>query len=981
MDRQAFREELHRVLRDILLERMQQHFDRRFEAYQQLCRYISALDRKDDDPALISEGFSGILGSIEDGLNKENPNELVSDYLSAVDQLVTTFPEETIWEQDEERFTIQDGDSLLVSVGKSGKRVGRSVSYGWHQATKKAATLFNTSINGWEPWKQTVPLQCLVKFHLQDEEIVKDWIVVLERIRLKIITQIEDLLVNYIQSDGEIALVEFADSLREVLDTKSVALSQQLLEAMNKMESEIYWKVKKAGTIERSSSFYDEKRLSSARNQFEQQLGKISDQWIQTQKLLLDRSRNVLRFINLRSEIDEQSQKIVVDFQSIYQEKLVQPLNDLSRLLTNAIERVGKKTSTDAVIDTKNRLSTFVKERLDTPIQNLLDNQVFSRKAEHFFEDLLMNANQLPQQTSLIFDSELESNPPLINQKEVEWRQLVIRALRERLINPLQPSQQKYEDYLSLVLQEVQEVEDIIEVNLESALTAQQEHSDEGGEDPSKIAREALKRISSTVKELHSQALEKSLAIEKVVDEGVAQFSKSLLTLLHEGDAKQLQLLNAKYKVKERTKDWRTLLDSRWVRLQDRLMLWFRFGWKKSKKYGSNIRTVAGFKDQAVEESKRADIATYLSETDQKIKELPYIYRRLFDFQALGDERFYVPASEATMIFKKAFEQWHQLFAATFAIIGEKGSGKSTFLNLIRKSELAQEDVTQIDLHDTIWAETELVEQLAASLNFSSIQSVSDIIEALKSSGNRKVVIVEGVQNCFVRNINGYEAIEKLCYLISETSDQVFWAISCSKYAWNFLNKTVQISEYFSHIAMSDTLNADQIKSVILNRHRASGYTLIFEPGNETLKSRAYRKLQDQEEQVQEHLQKNYFQELTELADGNASVAMIFWIRSIWTFDDTYFYIQPLEIKSIEMIEELNPQVLFALAAFVLHDTLSDEDLSMVLNMTLEESRLLINRLHSRGLLIRQENMYAINHLMYRQIVRVLKERNIIHLV
>jgi len=195
------------------------------------------------------------------------------------------------------------------------------------------------------------------------------------------------------------------------------------------------------------------------------------------------------------------------------------------------------------------------------------------------------------------------------------------------------------------------------------------------------------------------------------------------------------------------------------------------------------------------------------------------------------------------------------------------------------------------------------------------------------------------------------------------------------------LDKTVQLSEYFSHLSTTDVLDADQIKKVILNRHRSSGYTLHFEAGNDTLKSRSYRKLMDDEQKAQEYLQENYFKKLTELAEGNASVAMIFWIRSIRTFDDTYCYIQPLEVTSVEMIEDLNPQVLFTLAVFVLHDTITDEDLSMIMHLTREESRLMINRLKSRGLLIEKDGGHAINHLMYRQIVRVLKERNIIHLV
>ncbi|MDX1586179.1 MAG: hypothetical protein R3222_05525, partial [Balneolaceae bacterium] len=115
--------------------------------------------------------------------------------------------------------------------------------------------------------------------------------------------------------------------------------------------------------------------------------------------------------------------------------------------------------------------------------------------------------------------------------------------------------------------------------------------------------------------------------------------------------------------------------------------------------------------------------------------------------------------------------------------------------------------------------------------------------------------------------------------------------------------------------------------------------------------------------------------------EGNASIAMIFWIRSIRDFDETHFYIKPLEITSVEMIQELKPEVLFTLATVILHDTLTPSELSQILLFTEQESRLMLVRLKTRGLLRQEGERYFVNQLMYRQIVRVLKERNIIHLV
>ncbi|MDZ7682209.1 MAG: hypothetical protein U5J63_11000 [Fodinibius sp.] len=209
------------------------------------------------------------------------------------------------------------------------------------------------------------------------------------------------------------------------------------------------------------------------------------------------------------------------------------------------------------------------------------------------------------------------------------------------------------------------------------------------------------------------------------------------------------------------------------------------------------------------------------------------------------------------------------------------------------EEHLEHVNVTCLELEMSISTERQLIELLGDQLSFPNVETAKELIKAINQQENRSVIIIEGVQNAFVRTINGYEAIEMLCYIMAETKKKLFWGVSCSRYAWRFLDKVVQVSEYFSHIATTDSLDAGQIKSVIMNRHRSSGYSLVFEADANVQQSRSYRKLQDQQEEAQQYLMDRYFEELTELAEGNASVAMIFWIRSIRDFDDTYFYIQP----------------------------------------------------------------------------------------
>ncbi|NGP88186.1 hypothetical protein [Fodinibius halophilus] len=956
MNKQAFHEELQRVLSDNLLSEIDAHVEQWYDSRQQIVQYISALEKKEQN---FRESLSSTLRALQKLLAEESAKQLTQKYQSAVDEVAEQFPANIKWQQGKERFVVQDGDSLYVAMAKRVKHAVQSVP---------------------ENWQQAVPLQGIVRYHLLEADIIVGWHQQLQRIQLQMISEVEDQLVARTSAEEEIMVEEWvalAEKLEKKLKEGKEQVTQTVADDIDRLESEIKEAAERTGTIERRSAYYREARIGYRSKEVDQKLQSQGDSWSQAQKLLYGRTELISEFYNLHQDIVDRCSTFSDDLQSYFADVIINPLNELQELLQGD----KQETSAKQVSQLKPKLMKLVDEQMSNRLRKEIEQQVFARKVEHFFDDLLLRANQTSQQGTLLYDIDLQENPPKLDHQSIDWRLLVVRSIREQVVNAVEPLKEQYAEFISELLEDIHDISSVIDVNLDSAIPVEENSQKEQKAEAQEAASEALQRLNKIVEDIQSRSVEKHREIMNTIAEGHTSFTQLLLGIVHEGDRNELQLLNAKYKAKETTKGWQTVVQSRMARVQDQLALWSRFGWRKIKTVVETVALFLGFMKKEIQETKRADIATYLSDTDQKMRELPYIYQRLFNFDAVADQRFYVQLLDSSGIIKKAYEKWQQSFPATLAVVGEKGSGKSTFLNLTIESEITGSKTIHITLQDTIWSEQQLVELLADELDISGVKSIQEIVEKITGWSDHKVVCIENIQNCFVRNLNGYEAIEKFCYLISETKNQVFWIASCSRYAWRFLDKTVQLSEYFSHFTTTDVLDATQIKRVILNRHRSSGYTLHFEADNETTKSRSYLKLMDDEDKEQKYLQEDYFEKLTELAEGNASVAMIFWIRSIRKFDDRCCYIQPLEVTSLEMIEDLNPQVLFTLAAFVLHDTLTDEQLSMVSHTTKEKSRLMINRLQSRGLLVEKEGMYAINHLMYRQIIRVLKERNIIHLV
>ncbi|HAW82108.1 MAG TPA: hypothetical protein DF712_23130 [Balneola sp.] len=376
---------------------------------------------------------------------------------------------------------------------------------------------------------------------------------------------------------------------------------------------------------------------------------------------------------------------------------------------------------------------------------------------------------------------------------------------------------------------------------------------------------------------------------------------------------------------------------------------------------------------------KSVGLSTFLTETDQKIRELPKSYRDLFDLSKQIDLEMYVNASDNIRAVGKAFDAWNEGFPSSVALIGEKGSGKSTLSNLLKEEVFKDQKIINVEIKQSTWKIEQILSLFGSAFEIKDVNRPEHIVNALNALEERIVVNLEGLQKLYLRNINGFDALDALWLIISETKEKVFWITTCSRYAWEFLNKVEGVETHFTHVFFTDALSDGHIQSVIMNRHNKSVYRLNFEADESIRKSRNYKKRLNDPKAIQEYLKEIYFDRLGDITEGNTSVATILWLRSIKKVEGRTLIIAPFQPVNIETLEILKTETLFTLAAIVLHDTLKVAELCRVLNLTLAQSRVLLTRLKSRGVLIEEESGYYLNQLVYRQVLRLLKRRNIIH--
>lgn len=942
--------------------------------------------------------------------------DLNSDWARTIRELTAGIENEVHLKQENERFQWNKEDYFGIKAGKLLKKTALGIHTGFYKLGQIFRKTREEKIPDSPIWNQTIPLKNIVELYLLDiGKLLDDWRNETERLRAEILLEADAWILHSTElihfeekdsgEDDEKAKSEGADlkikkdhpvkshvpnrrDIRVFFEEAQKELNQlrsrfldEVEKELQQVEQEITVALSVTGTFERSVNNYTTAVISQKENTISAKERRNRDSWNELLNALVNRMNLTQSFQQLYHQAGERIAGFTTSLNDFFSETIENPRQELESMLKEAItvfddaENKSLKDVRELSSGHREKMKKHVDEKLLKPLQEYVNEATLSTKFDRFTSAIPEWTKNQQEKATLVEQLDLSQFPPKYEFESVDWQILVQRVINNHLAKEFLPKELKPEEFLMQLVQGFREVSQIIFTNLEIADEVKK--TDE--EEPFEVAKEGLQRASTKLADLETLiSSKKEEWVFKLGGKRKEAFTK-LAMLLEKQDVNEVRITGAGYKAKETAVDWKTKLQVIWAKISEKTELFSRFIWRKVKYYFSVVQKFLGFAKKEHFEEDKTDLATFLSETDEKIAGLPFIYRRLFDFKKEVEERFYVRRTDQFERFKKGYELWQNNFPSTFSIVGERGSGKSIFIKLMKEEVLKKQEVIEINFQQTVWEPAAVVQKISEALKISEVSDTEALIEAIGRKRKRVVIILENIQKCYLRKISGFEALEQLMYLISETNKNILWITSSTRYGWLFLDKTLSISDYFTHTVQTDTLSNDQIRDLILKRHQASGYQLRFLPDEAVKKSRNYKKLLDDEEKTQEYLQNRYFEKLGNLAEGNSSIAMIYWIRSIQDYDETYFNIKPFDFGAINRIEELDSEELFALAAFILHDSLTAPELSYIMHEPLRDSKVMISRLVSRSIITPAEYGYSLNHLIYRQLIRVLKEANYIH--
>jgi hypothetical protein len=388
------------------------------------------------------------------------------------------------------------------------------------------------------------------------------------------------------------------------------------------------------------------------------------------------------------------------------------------------------------------------------------------------------------------------------------------------------------------------------------------------------------------------------------------------------------------------------------------------------------FRAIVGLENTSVSVS--PEISDFLAETEKAISRLPYVYQRLFVLSPLDDEKFFRGRNTELNQLAVAYQNWQAGRYAPTVIVGETGSGTTSLLNLFCRNFLSGNNIYRFEFVDPVPREDGFFSILQDSLPGAEFKNKSELINYLKNLPDKPVIILEGIHHLFLRTIHGFDAIKLFAEVISATNQYVYWLTTSTLYGWQYLDKAVQLSDFFGYVITLHTLSDDEIVDVILRRHIASGYNLRYELTEGDKPGRKYN-MQKSEKEQQDYLRKRYFNALNQFARSNIAISMLLWLRSARDIQGNEITIALPIGLNVSFINSLTREKLFVLQSLLVHDGLPGDLIAGVLNYTPEKVRLLVIQLFDDGVIVQKRGLYVVNPLLYRQVVSTLKATNLLH--
>lgn len=694
------------------------------------------------------------------------------------------------------------------------------------------------------------------------------------------------------------------------------------------------------------------------------------DDWFKDLQLLTLNHASLIICIKARDQLSSRISKNVLP--AIHQ--VSDSIQASIKLFSEQASGASEDLKENILQESRLRLRKLRREQIPLAIDQL--NQAAIPKIfNNTISQLKYKIGSFQEEYAILQEANLDKKPPVVKIESISLKKIIEKEYLPIFSTNFLSLSENAESFLHAQLRTLNEIGQIIEFNIETALEILDDKNDDSGDSDARlIVSEGLERANNILTKAYTELANAPAQWSALIIEMFVKLNGGIDELLENNNILNLQIREARAEASTKFRRFQQVVS-------DKVKLYLRFSWNwlsyglTGAKSGYNqIHRLTG--KSTLPELERA-LMDLLFTTRNKIEKLPFVYQRLYRFEALADNVLFGGRDREVEIIKNNYTLWKSDNFANTVVIGEKGSGRTSLLNLAAKSIGITNPLFRININKNIDQESELLSLITDNFKLDNCSTIEELVPQINKLEAGVICIVEDLHFLFLRTIDGIDLVEKFLLLISQTQSKVFWIVSIGSYSWSFLDRVISIDRYFHHLIFLSQLEEEQIREIILKRHRISGYGLEFLPDDSLANDRKYKKIHDFEAQ-QAFLDKAFFKELHQITQGNISVAFLLWQLSVEEFKKDKVLIRSNLILETSFLNDLPEDELFMLEALLEHEILTIEEHSVIFRETEEYSSQLLNRMRNKGLLVETQSGYQLHYMLYKAVVRTMKSKNIL---
>ncbi len=921
------------------------------------------------------------------------PDAILPGFFSAMAQIVEETPRYWHSRQESERFHATEGDGRMIRFMKSIKRLGRFF-YNLPVAFSNVfRALLKKERKSSKPWKQDIPARKLTRWYYELEflsrfNVLNDNVLKVANLLVydlwKSDDQIYDAFGKYVAEEPEDAQKLFdlwektikdgVAELRRQTHLRIEELPQMLENTAGEADLLFEESLKIAGTAEfwflRKRKYkgrkVEKKLKKSLSNVMQKRMNTffaLADDWKFNQEIYLLTGNSLKAKLQFRMRLLSRSGAI--------KEHLIK-IPDFIQSMEADIRSDDIREARKKLLQLKYNASKTLQSQVIPELSKVVLEQDFPLLLDETEQSVLKELNNLNAERVLITDfdpskaysyKQLQTTSPVIL-IEFEMGGELKKVFLKSKADTLQE--------IEILNSRLEDLGRMIIFNFESAIAMLDEQGDAKLDESLREAVDGIQRATGKYRDMLQSFDSFSTKLDEDINKAVSRFASSMKGLTDNRNVEEIRYRLAKARAIKKSRQ--LVVDSRkaLASSSQKVKSIYRLARKRVDAGVQNLRGQLGIRKIAGDIS--TEISDFLVKTDEN---LPFVYKRLFIIEPLKESTFYFQRNAEKAKLVEAWQKWQKGAFAPVLIYGEKGSGITTFVHMFVKDNVQRKPaVFSVMPARRILTEEDLMGLLGQSFHGEAFVKSAELFDFIEKS-EPFVAFVDKLHLMYLRQPGGFNILKRFFEIISATSRKVFWICTCGLYASSYLDKAIGLYGYFPVLISMRNLASEDIKKVIMLRHKASGYDLFFKPSKSDLTDRSFAKKDDN--QQQEYLQQMYFTHLQNHTQSNIAFALQLWIKCAGKTEGNRINILSLDGIDFHFVYNLPAEVIFGLHALILHENLDVFQLSQVLGISRRQAYLLLMRLTDRGIVIEDKGFYSVHPLLYRQTIKLLKDKNMIH--